>query len=47
MDGGTVWDVNPISAVQQCLEIVDDVKDIIIDVALCSPHDNPDEEKHD
>ena len=35
MDGGTVWDANLTSAVNQCLEIVDDVADIILDVAIC------------
>ena len=35
MDGGTVWDVNLTSAVQQCMEIVDDYSDIIVDVAIC------------
>ena len=35
MDGGTVWDVNVDSAIEQCLEIVDSVEDIIIDVAIC------------
>ena len=36
MDGGTVWDTNLNSAVQQCLEIVDDPADIIVDIAICS-----------
>ena len=35
MDGGTVWNINIDSAVQQCLEIVDKEEDIIIDVAIC------------
>ena len=35
MDGGTVWDVNVDSAINQCLEIVDSLEDIIIDVAIC------------
>ena len=38
MDGGTVWDVNLTSAVQQCMEIVDDYSDIIVDVAICGYH---------
>lgn len=37
MDGGTIWDVNVISAVEQCLQIVDDVSKIVIDVAICGP----------
>ena len=36
MDGGTVWNVDPISAIHQCLEIVDSEEDIIMDVAICS-----------
>ena len=36
MDGGTVWDVNVISAIEQCLEVVDDVSKIVIDIAICS-----------
>ena len=36
MDGGTVWNVNLDTAIQQCLEVVDDVSDIIVDVAVCS-----------
>ena len=35
MDGGTVWDVNIDSAINQCLEVVDSEEDIIIDVAIC------------
>ena len=35
MDGGTVWNTNLDSAIEQCLEIVDDPKDIIVDVAIC------------
>ena len=35
MDGGTVWNTNLNSAVQQCMEIVDDYSDIIVDVAVC------------
>ena len=36
VDGGTVWNVNIDSAIDQCLEIVDDPADIIIDVLMCS-----------
>ena len=35
MDGGTVWDVDPTNAIFQCMELVDDESDIIIDVAIC------------
>ena len=37
MDGGTVIDVNVPSAVEQCLELVDDESKIIIDIAICGP----------
>jgi len=36
MDGGTVWDVNVQSAIEQCLEIVEDQSDIILDIMICS-----------
>jgi predicted acylesterase/phospholipase RssA len=39
MDGGTIWDVNIDSAVQQCLGIVDNLEDITIDVAICGYSD--------
>jgi len=35
MDGGTVFDINVDSAVQQCMEVVDDPADIIVDVMIC------------
>ena len=35
MDGGTVWNVNLSSAVEQCMEIVDDYSDVIVDIAIC------------
>ena len=35
MDGGTVWNVNIDSAIRQCLEVVDDESDIIVDIAIC------------
>ena len=35
MDGGTVWNVNLSSAIDQCMEIVDNYEDIIVDVAIC------------
>ena len=41
MDGGTVWNVNLMTAVDQCLEIVDDYADIIVDVAVCSYDELP------
>lgn len=38
MDGGTVWNVNPTSAIQQCLEIVENEEDIILDILLCDDY---------
>ena len=35
MDGGTDHDVNLISAIQSCLEVVDDTSKIILDIAIC------------
>ena len=35
MDGGTIWDVDLLSAVEQCLNVVDSEEDIIIDIAIC------------
>ena len=35
MDGGTIWDVDIVGAVNQCLEIVEDEADIIVDIAIC------------
>ena len=35
MDGGTVWNINIDSAIQQCLEIVDDPSKITVDVIIC------------
>lgn len=36
MDGGTVWNVNIGSAIQGCLEIVDDISKITIDIVFCT-----------
>ena len=35
MDGGTIRNVNTLSAIEQCLEIVDDESKITIDVLAC------------
>ena len=37
-DGGTLWDINIDSAINQCLDIVDDPADIIIDIIICWDH---------
>jgi len=34
MDGGTVWNINTVSAVEQCRELVDDDSKIIIDAYI-------------
>jgi predicted patatin/cPLA2 family phospholipase len=36
MDGGTAWNDNLITAVNKCLEIVDDESQIIVDIILCT-----------
>lgn len=36
MDGGTVWNVNIGSAVEGCLEVVDDISKITIDIIFCT-----------
>lgn len=35
MDGGSVWNLNLVSAVQRCREIVDDDSKITIDIIVC------------
>jgi hypothetical protein len=35
MDGGTVWNTNLISAVEKCMDLVDDKSKIIVDIAIC------------
>ena len=35
MDGGTVWNTNLVSAVERCMELVDDKSKIIVDIAIC------------
>ncbi len=39
MDGGTVWDVNIDSAIKWCLEKVDSLNKITIDIMLCGVND--------
>jgi len=36
MDGGTVWNVNIRSAIEGCLEVVDDLSKITIDIIFCT-----------
>ena len=43
MDGGTGWNINLDSAVQQCLEIVDREEDIIVDVLITRFYTQPEE----
>ena len=46
MDGGTVWNTNLSSAVEQCMELVgDDYSKIIVDVAICGYQAQPTEEQ--
>ena len=35
MDGGTVWNTNLVSAVNKCMELVDDKSKIVVDIAIC------------
>lgn len=35
MDGGTVWNTNMISAIDRCMEVVDNEEDIIMDIIIC------------
>ena len=41
MDGGTAWNVNLDSAVQQCLELVENQEDIIVDVTITRYYSAP------
>lgn len=35
MDGGTVWNTNLGSAINRCLEVVDDESQIVVDIVMC------------
>ena len=35
IDGGTDTNINLLSAVHQCLEVVDDYSKIVMDIAIC------------
>mmetsp|Transcript_5688 Transcript_5688/g.7626 ORF Transcript_5688/g.7626 Transcript_5688/m.7626 type:complete len:135 (+) Transcript_5688:534-938(+) len=43
MDGGTIWGTNPFSAVEQCMELVEDPEDVIVDICICSGEISPDQ----
>jgi hypothetical protein len=43
MDGGTIWNVNLVTAADRCREIVDDDSKIIMDIILCGDHSIHDE----
>ena len=47
MDGGTVYNINVESAIQQCLDVVDDESKIILDVLICGDAVAPVEGKSD
>jgi hypothetical protein len=39
MDGGTVWNINLVSAIERCREQVESDEDIVLDIISCgSPH---------
>ena len=42
MDGGSVWGINVDSAINKCLEIVDDPSKITVDVLICGDAELPD-----
>lgn len=44
MDGGTIWNINIDSAIKECLKIVDDPADIIVDILVCGYNEIPQEE---
>ena len=35
MDGGTVWNINLVSAIDRCMELVDDESQIVLDIVVC------------
>ncbi len=39
MDGGTIYNVDVTSAIEQCREVVDDDADIIVDIAICDNYE--------
>lgn len=41
MDGGTVWNANLDTALQQCRELVDRNEDIIVDVLITNIYKKP------
>ena len=41
MDGGTTWNVNISSAINGCLEQVDDESQITVDILICAAFDLP------
>ena len=42
MDGGTIRNVNTLSAIEQCKQLVDDESKITIDVMVCASPDKAD-----
>jgi predicted acylesterase/phospholipase RssA len=38
IDGGVIWNIDIASAIRRCKEVVDDDKDIIVDMVLCGDH---------
>jgi len=41
MDGGTVWNINIDSAIDKCLELVDDEEHVVLDIAITETEDLP------
>ena len=45
MDGGTVWNLDLMSPINQCLDLGFAQEDIILDVAICSDYSLPEEQE--
>jgi predicted acylesterase/phospholipase RssA len=46
VDGGSIWNVDISDAIKRCKEIVDDDKDIIMDIILCNGAQNITRDEH-
>ena len=46
VDGGTVWNVDIVGAIERCREIVDNDEDIIVDTILCNGAQNITRDEH-
>ena len=46
VDGGSVWNIDLSGAIKRCKEIVDNDKDIIVDVVMCNGANNVTDKEH-